>query len=108
MKKYIVCNSWEHYFAGMTASETCWVLDVEERKLVCGFIIERRWEELILLSLWSLESDVESIVLLDIESGQFDTEDDRFEITDELPEWARDCHDNDTTWIAVSRSAEDR
>ena len=93
-KKYIIAKGWGHIFAGNTVSDTRWALDVRGRKLVAGFILERRWwQPLMGYSLLDLQEDVEHNVLLALDDGTYkkfyeEYGDSNLLRTNELPEWA--------------------
>lgn len=90
MKKYLVADEWVHIFVGTRESYTLWVLDVEARKLVVGFVMEgHRCEALEGYLLADLQEDVEHNVLSEIDGGTFDAEEMGLIETDTLPDWAQ-------------------
>jgi hypothetical protein len=97
-KKYMIAEGWSHIFAGNTASDTRWVLDVPERKLVAGFIRQGSyWHPLVGYPLLDLQEDVEHNVLWALDDGFFEQEYEGFNLlrTNKLPAWAlspREAH----------------
>lgn len=89
MKKYLIADGWQHIFAGSQPDETRWVLDVEARTLVCGFVRDGRcWGQLRGYSLLDLQEDVEHNVLREIDRGTFRKSDRGLKAKNKLPEWA--------------------
>ena len=91
MKKYLVSDGWIHIFVGTHESYTQWVLDVETRKLVCGFVEDgTHWETLDGHLLQDLQEDIDGNVLREIDRGTFNAEEMDLIETDTLPDWAQD------------------
>lgn len=91
MKNYLVLDGWIHILVGTHESYTQWVLDVEARKLVCGFVEDgTHWESLDGDLLENLQEDIEHNVLWEIVHGTFDAEEMDLIETDTLPDWAMD------------------
>lgn len=96
MERYLVSDAWGHIFAGSREETTKWVLDLQARKLICGFIREwRGWTLLGGYPLLDLQEDVEQNVLSEIDDDVLDLEDtedlEEFGLvaTNELPDWAK-------------------
>lgn len=93
MSKYLVAQHWIHCFVGSQESRTAWVLDITQRKLVCGFLNYRgRLELLDPSELADLQEGVEGNIFDNIDEGTIDEYyEDFLEVMDELPDWACDA-----------------
>jgi hypothetical protein len=91
MSRYLVAKYWMHCFVGSQESLTAWVLDIRQRKLVCGFLdYYGRLELLDSRELADLQEDVEFNVYDSIDKGTIDeTYEGYLVLMNELPDWAR-------------------
>lgn len=90
MERYLVSDAWGHIFAGTREETTKWVLDLQARKLICGFIRERGgWTLLGGYPLLDVQENVEHNVLWEIDEDALDLEDLDLVATNELPDWAK-------------------